>query len=126
MSRLVDADAAIDFVDAGHLVNPNEPRWSDNEVVAFLKSRPTIDAVPRQKYEEDMENAYAHGYTEAESNYRKMIEDGELVEVVRCKDCRWGEEKCGNIECNADLNVPSEYHGYDWFCPNGERRSDGR
>ncbi len=33
--------AAIDFIDAGHLVNPNEPRWSDNEVVNFLKSRPS-------------------------------------------------------------------------------------
>ena len=43
--RMIDADAAIVFVDAGHLVSPNEPRWSDNEVVAFLKSRPTVDAV---------------------------------------------------------------------------------
>lgn len=46
----------------------------------------------------------------------------DAVEVVRCKDCRWGRESCGNIECFADLNVPSEYHGYDWYCPNGERR----
>lgn len=41
MSDLIDRQAAIDFVDAGHLVNPNEPRWSDNEVVNFLKSRPS-------------------------------------------------------------------------------------
>lgn len=33
---------AIDFVDAGHLCNPNEPRWSDNEVVSFLRSRPSV------------------------------------------------------------------------------------
>ena len=39
--------AAIDFIDAGHLVNPNEPRWSDNEVVNFLKSRPS--AQPERK-----------------------------------------------------------------------------
>ena len=44
--------------------------------------------------------------------------------VVRCKDCRWGKETCGNIECNVDLNVPPEYHGYGWFCPNGERREN--
>lgn len=37
---LISRKAAIDFIDAGHLVNPNEPRWSDNEVVAFLRSRP--------------------------------------------------------------------------------------
>lgn len=43
------------------------------------------------------------------------------IEVVHCKECRWGRKTCGNVECRADLNVPPEYHGYDWFCPNGER-----
>lgn len=38
---MIDRQDAIDFIDAGSLVNPNEPRWSDNEVVAFLKSRPS-------------------------------------------------------------------------------------
>ena len=38
---MISRQAAIDFIDAGHLVNPNEPRWSDNEVVNFLKSRPS-------------------------------------------------------------------------------------
>ena len=47
-----------------------------------------------------------------------------MTELVRCKDCKWGKEKCGNIECDVDRNVPPEYHGYDWFCPNGERRED--
>lgn len=47
-----------------------------------------------------------------------------MGELVRCKDCRWGREVCGNIECFADRNAPPEYHGYDWFCPNGERRTD--
>lgn len=46
----------------------------------------------------------------------------EIEEVVRCENCRWGRETCGNIECVADMNVPPEYHGYDWYCPNGERR----
>lgn len=45
-------------------------------------------------------------------------------EIVRCKDCRWGREVCGNIECNVDLNLPPEYHGYEWFCPNGKRRKE--
>lgn len=42
-------------------------------------------------------------------------------EIVRCKDCKWGREVCGNIECFVDSNIPLEYHGYEWFCPNGER-----
>lgn len=41
MGELIDRQAAIDFIDAGHFCNPNEPRWSDNEVVNFLKSRPS-------------------------------------------------------------------------------------
>ena len=53
------------------------------------------------------------------------ILDEMLEGVVRCKDCRWGREVCGNIECSVDSNIPSEYHGYEWFCPNGERRDDG-
>lgn len=53
---------------------------------------------------------------------RVPIIDAELV--VRCKDCRWGREVCGNIECSVDRNLPPEYHGYKWFCPNGERRTN--
>lgn len=47
MADLIDRQAAIDFIDAGHLCNPNEPRWSDNEIVNFLKSRPS--AQPERK-----------------------------------------------------------------------------
>ena len=42
MDDLISRQAAIDFIDAGRFVNPNEPRWSDNEVVNFLKSRPSV------------------------------------------------------------------------------------
>ena len=60
-----------------------------------------------------------------------LIQDGIIQlpptqpEIIRCKDCRWGREACGNIECFVDSNIPPEYHGYEWFCPNGERRTDG-
>lgn len=57
---------------------------------------------------------------------RKALNHMPTIEVVRCKDCRWGREACGNIECSVDLNLPPEYHGYEWFCPNGERREDGK
>ena len=39
MSDLIDRQAAIDFIDAGHLCSPNEPRWSDNEVVKFSEKQ---------------------------------------------------------------------------------------
>ena len=56
--------------------------------------------------------------------YAKDAPTIDAVLVVRCKDCRWGRETCGNIECFADSNIPTEYHGYEWFCPNGERKDN--
>lgn len=88
------------------------------------------DLISRQaaiKAIEDLQDCY-NGFSDT---YDKACIIGVLEEVpsaqpeiVRCKDCRWGKEVCGNIECFADTNVPPEYHGYDWFCPNGERRTD--
>lgn len=43
MNDLISRQAAIDFIDAGRLCNPNEPRWSDNEIVNFLRSRPSAE-----------------------------------------------------------------------------------
>ena len=48
----------------------------------------------------------------------------DAVPVVRCKNCKWGREVCGNIECSVDMYEPVEYHGYEWFCPLGERKDD--
>lgn len=61
---------------------------------------------------------------------RELIEQAELVdavEVVRCKDCRWGKEAHGSIECTVENGSNwAEYHGYEWFCPNGERKGASR
>lgn len=115
--RLIDADDALrkmervmDMQDSYLPIHFKE--WVIDEC-------PTIDAVPRQKYEEDMENAFAHGYTDAESKYRKMIEDGEPVEVVRCKDCKYF---VSDMEwCEADDEHPASP---DAFCSWAERISD--
>lgn len=60
-----------------------------------------------------------------EANDTEEAAEGKFAfirEVVRCRDCRWGREVCGNIECFVDSNIPPEYHGYEWYCPNGERQ----
>ena len=54
----------------------------------------------------------------------QLTEDGTLVEVVRCKDCRWGKEVSGNIECLVNDYAEPMYHGYYWYCANGERKDD--
>ena len=55
MQDLISRQAAIDFINAGRFVNSNEPRWSDNEVINFLKSRPSAQP------EEDCDTCI-HGY----------------------------------------------------------------
>lgn len=66
------------------------------------------------------------------------IEDApavDAVEVVRCKDCRWGVEsdyyksnKC-TIDAEYDENVGEyigfvEWHRADFYCAYGERRAE--
>ena len=90
-----------------------------------IDAQQTIDAVPRQKYEDDMENAFAHGYTDAESNFRKMIADGELVEVVRCRDCKhytWADNRAFGFPVKRCEWTGFEDVGNDDFCSRGERR----
>lgn len=44
--RLIDADAFIDFIDAGHYRSPIRPCFSEQDVVDMIKSRPTVEAIP--------------------------------------------------------------------------------
>lgn len=80
------------------------------------------DLISRQAAIDAVRHAWAKGLEPTQ--YLEELPSAQ-PEIVRCKDCRWGREKLGNIECFADINVPSEYHGYDWFCPNGEREDNG-
>ena len=104
--------------------SPIELIYSD---IQWLIEQETIKAVQRffpLVDEEDLGKALKYD----RDQYKAGFLDGRAArdaEIVRCKDCRWGREVCGNIECSVDSNIPSEYHGYEWFCPNGERRDDG-
>lgn len=92
MDDLISRQAAIDFIDAGHLCNPNEPRWSDNEVVNFLKSRPSAQRTGR----------WIDGKV-------KHIKNGELRNVRECS------------ECGSSYFVYDYYNSVDEipkFCPN--------
>ena len=125
--RLIDADVLAKFIDYGHLNNPNEKLYSENDIREIIDMMPTVDAIPIEWIKEWVNNY-------CDRNQEKLIEillmtwnktkmpTVDAVEVVRCKDYRWGKEACGSIECFADLNAPTEYHGYEWYCPNGERR----
>lgn len=81
MSRYIDADAIIEFIDLGHYRNPLELCYSEQYVVDMIESRPTAD----------------------------------VVEVVRCKDCKYENTCCRMIR---NEKKPSDY------CSYGERRED--
>lgn len=44
--RLIDADALAKFIDYGHLHNPNEKAYSENDIREMIDMMPTADAVP--------------------------------------------------------------------------------
>ena len=46
MSRYIDADALIDFIDVGHLRHPSELCLSEIDVVNLLLHAPTADVAP--------------------------------------------------------------------------------
>lgn len=120
--RLIDADALKENFPLPceeWEMKGQQTLWHVREIRKTIDLMPTIDAVPRQKYEEDMENAFAHGYTDSESNFRKMIADGELVEVVRCKDCRFFVDH----RCRAVKSI-SDWRGMYDYCSIGEARID--
>lgn len=118
--RLIDGDLAVAKCNEDIEAVKDISQRVDGILDAIMNIHecPTIDAVPRQKYEEDMKNAFAHGYTDAESNFRKMIANGELVEVVRCKDCsHFMSEGCLVVRSN-------KFAFPNGFCYWGERRTD--
>mgnify|MGYP007013865240 CR=1 FL=1 len=56
--------------------------------------------------------AYANGY---DTGYEKRDD-----ELVRCKDCKYGEPGA----CGYGVDCDGVWHDADWFCADGKRRDD--
>ena len=97
--RLIDADAFIDFIDAGHLRSPIQLCFSELDVVNMIKSRPTVEAVPvvHGRWIPIEYDGYADGYP--------------VWDLWECSECR--EEHSGD----EDTLTP--------YCPNCGARMDG-
>ena len=57
--------------------------------------------------------------------YQDKEENGELVSVVRCKECRyWQEQEEGIVECSVCTRIHDMVFemGADGFCSYGERK----
>ena len=48
--RLIDADLLIEWIDAGHLRNPNELCFSEADVVEMIDHMPTIEERKKGKW----------------------------------------------------------------------------
>ena len=60
---------------------------------------------------------------EADKNFRYFKNKSNVVEVVRCKDCKWrGTEKCAMFYV-CDCGGQYSWEIDDDFCSYGERRS---
>ena len=46
----------------------------------------------------------------------------QMDELVRCKDCKWYIKKFENE--GRCIEHDNDYHEPDWFCADGERRTD--
>lgn len=59
-------------------------------------------------------------------SYVKKVDSGQLVEVVRCKDCKWrnADDDCTH-EWWRDANGWCAYVEDDMFCSYEERDGDG-
>ena len=74
-------------------------------------------------------DALADALFEKRKNYPQWVADviGNMQEaVVRCKDCKYGElTKNAKGEDMVDCSNEDKWLKYpDWFCADGERKSD--
>ena len=74
------------------------------------------------------EQAYVNGYQAGYQAGRRSAGGNpgktDLVEVVRCKDCKnWDTDGC--IDGDGWCPIVFDYKCYNWFCADGERKDDG-
>lgn len=101
MPRLVDADDLL-MDNSWAFYDENGNR---NAACIAVENAPTVEAVPV-----------------AELPYTVWLTH-DVVQVVRCKDCKWyyifnGHDRCDLLDLEARDVRP------DWFCADGERRKD--
>lgn len=94
--RLIDTDAI-----------PDKSYWCGDALSEAIETAPTIDAVPREKYDRLKENAEILAKACAEKEY-----------VVRCKDCIHN----GSYDTDCPITWSSkEYWSGKEYCSFGER-----
>lgn len=96
--RLIDTDAI-----------PDKSYWCGDALSEAIETAPTIDAVPREKYDRLKENAEILAKACKEKEY-----------VVRCKDCKHRDPEDKKCDCGHDIRWQLP-RADEWFCADGER-----
>ena len=75
MSRYIDADALIDFIDVGHSRHPSELCFSEIDVVNLLLHAPTADVAPvvHGRWEWDTADVYECSNCGEKSHVKEVI-----------------------------------------------------
>lgn len=129
MARYIDADKLVEKYERAIADNWNKKTspssWADayDCVIADIDDQPTADVVSKKAFEQakwerdtaiEQLKSYGVGF----------CEEKELVEVVRCKDCRHAtfysckNDPCYNlITCEFKIGIGDE----NFFCSYGER-----
>lgn len=86
----------------------------------FVEDFPTADVVERSAFNKLMER-----YEKA-TGRKPSGAVRQLVEVVRCKDCKYGELNCNSVGAEYVVCELDEHHVWlpNNFCSYGERRDD--
>ena len=101
--RLIDGDALYKRIESTG-IKP-VPMWIRAEFI----NAPTINAVPREKYDRMKENAEILSKACNEKEY-----------VVRCKDCKHRDPEDKKCDCGHDIQWQLP-RSDEWFCADGER-----
>ncbi|MCD4835660.1 hypothetical protein LQE96_02260 [Phocea massiliensis] len=48
----------------------------------------------------------------------------DAVEVVRCKDCIYAQERYGHLKCELGISISNTWNNPNMFCSYGERREN--
>ena len=105
MARFIDADKLVEHI-------KDLPTWRELLGVGWRSTK------------------YPNGMFDCEDiiNSIKNQPTADVVEVVRCKDCKHGDvsviekTKCGQETVACYCNIHKLLHSLDWYCPNGERK----
>lgn len=59
----------------------------------------------------------------AEQILKQLAESGDVIQVVRCKDCEHSYEDIGGLWCSYGICFGCIVED-EWFCADGKRRTD--